>query len=486
MILLLLISLYTSRVILEVLGIEDFGIYNLIQGIIVSFSFLNGSLVSASQRFLSYALGKNNYKEYIDVFSLCIVIFISIAFLLCLILEPVGLWMIKEKLVIPIDRLSAAIKLFHISVGIFFLSFIRIPFSAVIVANERMDYFAYIGIAEAFVKLTIVLLLSILSYDKLVVYGTFLLLSNMLFLLICSIYCFRRLGISFNFILKKKLSVQILSFSGWSLYEGIANIGKTEVINFLLNSFYGVMLNAAVGVAKQVNSAVIQFVSNFQTAFQPQITKTYASSDQQRLNYLIENTSKYSYLIFITLVIPICFNLPFLMKIWLVEVPDYAVAFTCFFIASFVFETLGGPFWITAHSIGNIRDFQVVSGTIRLISIPMTYILLIKGFDVSYIFAPLVISELLVFMYRLLYIHKKISFSITQYARNVLLKLVVVTVLNIICVQFIFLCVENNFLRLILSALISTSIIVSLSFLYIMSKGERVKVLSIIRKRLCN
>lgn len=483
MLLILCITLYTSRVVLKTLGVEDFGIYNLVNGIIVSFSFLNHSLVSAAQRFMSYSIGKGDYAEFRTTYTTCILLFALIGIVFCLIVDPIGLWLIHNKLNIPLDRMHAAVVVFHIAVGHTFLSFIRVPFNSAIISHERMSFYAYLSIVEAIAKLLIVYLLTVINFDKLIAYSLLLLSITLIINIVFCFYCNRLDGCQIERSFDKQKAKSIFSFSGWSLYEGMANIAKTEIVGFLLNIFHGVSLNAAVGIAKQVNSAINNFTVNFQVAYRPQITKSYASGDISRLFYLIFNTSKFSGVIFLIIAIPLCYNIDFILNLWLGIVPDFAAPFAVCFIFVSLVEAVGGPFWMTGHAIGNIKWLQIISGSIRLLSIPAAYFLLHIGCNPSFVFIAQVILEFFVMAYRLFYVKKKLSFPVIAYFKQVILKLLICSACSIIMIHVV--CHKmTDWNTLIVSTILSTTLFAAFTWFYLLSSSQRVKIRSSIKHKI--
>ena len=483
MLLILGISLYTSRIVLKTLGIDDFGIYNLINGIIISFSFINNSLISSAQRYMSYALGTQNTDNFNSIYSTCIILFTVVGLIFCLLLEPIGIWLINNKLSIPENRIFAANVIFHLAILNTFLSFLRIPYSSAIISCERMAFYAYLSILETLAKLLVVYLLIVISTDKLILYSLLLLIITFLTNIAYIGYCRKNINCKVQLQWNPQQVISIFSFSGWSLFEGMANITKTEVVGFFLNIFNGVALNAAVGIAKQVNMAINNFTSNFQTAFRPQITKSYAAGDVDRLQYLIYNTSKFSGVIFLVLAFPLCYNIDFLLKLWLGVAPQYASSFSVCFILVSLIEAIGGPFWMTGHAVGNIKWLQLISGSIRLISVPIAYIILEHKYDPSYVFVAQVVLELFVYAYRIIYLKRKIKFNVYDYMRNVLCKLIVVAgltffIMHISCMNF------SGWYSLILSTFISVVVISILFLYYLLSASQRKKILVLITSKI--
>lgn len=478
------ISLITSRVVLSELGFEDFGIYNITNGIIISFSFVSTALISASQRYFAFTLGKDDIKTYHKLFNSCTTLFILLATTACLILDPVGIWLLENELVLPEGKLYATEILYHTVVLSFFLSFIRISFNSAVIAQEHFSFFAYLGIVEAVLKLAIVYCLVLSQDDKLILYGYLQLIVSLIISIIYVIYVHLKLHLRYKIILDKDISKSLLSFSGWSLYDALASIGKMEIVNLILNAFYGVLINAAYGVAKQVFSAINSFTSNFQVAYRPQITKVYASGDLRGLILLIFNTSKFSTVIFLIVAVPVCINIDIILDLWLEDVPQNASFFTAFFLVTAALETIGGPFWITAHAIGDIKWFQIITGTIRLLAIPLVYIYIITENPVQYVFVMLVISDLAVYIYRLLYLKKKLNFPVSIYVKEVTLKVVLLTFFPSVMGWVLKLIIEGNIIGMLVSTIVSISLIIVLAYYYLMDAVQRDMWKRIIKQKL--
>ena len=302
MILTMLVSLYTSRIVLNTLGVEDYGIYNIVGGVVILFSFFNNAMSNATQRFLSFELGQNNSVQLKRTFSMIINVHIGIAFLIFLLAETVGLWFLNTHINIPTERMKAANWVYQFSIFTFLINIIRVPYHATIVAYEKMSFYAYLSIIEVLLKLGVVFLIQISPLDKLIFYGFLIFVVSVLILLVYKIYCNKNFdAANYNFFWDTKLFKTLISFSGWSLFGSAANVSSKQGTDILLNIFYGVMVNAAMGIANQVNNAVNGFVQNFQTAFKPQIVKSYAANETDYLIRLIFQTSKFSFFYFIVL-----------------------------------------------------------------------------------------------------------------------------------------------------------------------------------------
>lgn len=480
MLLMMVISLYTSRVILHELGIEDFGIYNITNGIIITFSFLSTALISASQRFFAFALGKNDFQTFQKYFSSSVMLYVVLGFLICLIILPIGIWLLENELTIPEGKHDQTIILFYEVVVTFFLSFLRIPFYSAVIAKERFSFYAYLGIVEAILKLIIVYCLVLSPSTKLVFYGFLQLLVAFVIDVIFAIYTHMSIKLDIKIVREKNYYKSLLTFSGWSLFDALASIGKTEFVNFILNIFYGVFVNAAYGIAKQVFSAINAFTSNFQTAYRPQLTKCYAANNIDYLKELIINTSKFSIIIFSFIAIPVCLNIDYLLRLWLTDVPLYSSHFAMFFILSSALETISGPFWITAHAIGKIKWFQIITGIIRLLSIPLVYAYVRLDFPVQFVFTMLVLSDLAVCFYRLLYLKNNIDFPVVTFIKEVFMKLFLVFILSIFIAIMASSLFTNGFAKFVTSSIGSIIVISLMTYYYLLNQKERNKIVSLV------
>lgn len=344
MFIMMFISFYTSRVVLNVLGVEDFGLYNIIGGIVVLFSILNGALSSSTQRFLNYEIGKDNKAGVTSVFKNSLSLHLILICVILILSESIGLWYVNNLLDVPIGRLRAANYIYQFTIATFVLNVLRVPFNASIIAYEKMNFYAYISIAEAILKLLIVYLLLMSVYDKLIIYGFLMmmvtLIINMAYIIYCS-YSFNdiKIGLSWN---KEKIK-SITSFSGWNLFGSVAVVSSQHGINLILNYFCGVALNAAAGIANQVTSAMYGFISNFQVAFNPQIVKLYAQNKKEDFFKLIFRASKFSFILFWLIGLPVLLTTPIIFDIWLNQIPEHSVSFTRIIIIYLLIDALNVP-----------------------------------------------------------------------------------------------------------------------------------------------
>lgn len=379
--LLLLIGLYTSRLTLQVLGVEDYGIYQVVGGVVTMFSMLSSTLNAASQRFITYALGTENNNEVKLVFSTCMTLHIILGFIAVFILEILGVWFLSTKLNIPPDRLQAATYVMHISIATFFINVISVPYNSVIIAHERMGAFAYISLLDGVLRLICVSLLFFINWDKLVLYAVFYFVVGLICRSIYSIYCTNHFEEtrSIKLYIEKDLFGKMFSFAGWNLLGSSALVLRNQGIDVLLNMFFGVSVNAAKGVSNQIQTAVHQLVGNFTTSVNPQLTKSIAQKDFARTHSLIFHGGKMAFSLMMIIAVPFIINCNAIMSIWLKEVPEYAVEFA---ILSFIYLLTDTQSRFLINSIlanGKIRTFQITLGGVKLFAVPLTWVLLKLG-----------------------------------------------------------------------------------------------------------
>ena len=425
------ITLYTSRVVLQMLGVDDFGIYNVVGGIVVLFSFINNAMVASTQRFLNFELGRGNVEEAQKVFAASLNIYLVIVVVFILLAETVGLWFLNRYINIPSERVVAANWVYQASLVATALNFVRMPYNAAIIAYERMSFYAYTSIIEAALKLGIVFLLY-LFVDKLIAYSWLVSVVAMLILLMYVFFCRQMFAICrhHTFVYDKRRYTALVSFSGWSLFGSLANMGASQGLNILLNIFFGVFVNAAMGIANQVSSAINLFVGNFQTAFNPQIVKSYASGEKERFINLIINTSKYSYYLLFLIALPcfICCNE--ILQLWLGEVPPHSVPFCRLLIIFSLIDAIQGPLWVSAQATGEIRNYQLLMSFLILLNLPATYILL-KIIPIAELALVVrVLINLLTAAARVVYLKRLYLFPVMRYLKEVVWAGIIVTMLS--------------------------------------------------------
>lgn len=461
----MLISLYTSRVILKTLGVEDFGIYNVVGGVVSMLGFITGSMTGASSRFITYNIGKNDISLIKSTFANILYIHLLLMALILILSETVGLWLVVEKLQIPDNRMNAAMFVFQISVISALLSIFLSPYNAMIVAHERMAVFAYISICDVILKLLIVFLLSVIPFDRLITYSFLFLLIQLIDFLIYYIYCRRNFKNSLA-PPKKNDSMynEIIKFAGWTLTGNLAVIGYTQGLNILLNIFFGPSINAARGIAVQVQNVCRNFTYNFQMAINPQITKSYASHDMSYMHFLIAKSSKFSLFIMLLVTLPICLETKYILQLWLGEVPEHTVFFLRLVLGYSILYTLQNPVVHAINAVGKLKVFQIVESSMLLTIVPFAYISL-KYYNVSpeFVFIIHLIVEVFTQIARLYIVLPQISMPFSYYYKEVLCPLFLFIVVGLIAPIVTKVSMSSDIYSFILVSLVSLTS-VSLSF----------------------
>lgn len=376
----MLVALFTSRVILQALGVTDFGIYNVVGGVVAMMGFLNGSLGGATSRFITYELGLGDRGDARHVFRCAVSIHYLLAALVLVIAETAGLWFVLEKLVIPDSRMTAALWVYQCSVLTVVVTIISSPYNALIIAHERMSAFAYISIIEVFLKLGIVYLLMAVDADRLILYASLLLVVQVSIRFIYSGYCSRHFPeTSSRWLWDKRKSREIFSYAGWTLNGNLAVMGFTQGLNILLNLFFGPAVNAARGISVQVQSAVNQFCTNFFTAIRPQVTKSYAQGELSYMHRLIVYGSKYGFFLILLVAVPILVNTEYILHLWLGQLPAHTAAFTRLMLIACMNYALSNPTLMGIHATGDLKKFQLIEGTLLLTVVPVAYAFLKWG-----------------------------------------------------------------------------------------------------------
>lgn len=438
MILMMAVSLYTSRVILAALGVEDFGLYNIVGGIVVLFSFINNAMITSTQRFLNFELGRNNIEETQKVFSASLSIHLIITVIFLILAETLGLWFLNNYIKVPHGREVAANWVYQFSVLASIFNIIRAPYNAAIIAHERMSFYAYVSIIEAILKLLVVYLVYLFS-DRLISYSAMIAGVAALILFVYYIFCRSKFPVcKYKFEFDKSRYFSIASFSWWSLFGSFANVGSQQGLNILLNAFWGVTINAAMGVANQVNNTVYNFVSNFQTAFNPQIVKLYAAEEKEQFQKLVSDTSRYSYYLLFVIAFPIIVCCGDILQIWLKEVPEYSVIFCQLIIVGSLFDALSGPLWMSVYASGKLRKYQITISALMLSTLLFAYIAAKSGGNPIIILAIKVIVTAIIYMFRLGYCVKYFKIDITNYLKTVIGRCFTITAISALPVYLLF------------------------------------------------
>ncbi len=431
MIFLMLINLYTSRLVLQALGVDDFGIYNVVGGFVTMFSLLSGALSNAISRFLTFELGRKNIERLKEVFSTSVTIQILLASGIILIAEIIGVWFLNARMNIPAERMVAANWGFQCSLLTFAVNLISIPYNACIIAHEKMTAFAYISILEVVLKLCIVVLLLFLASDRLIIYGVLLMVLAVLIRLIYGLYCSHHFEeCHYGFTYNKKLVKEMIGLASWNFLGSSGAVLNSHGVNILMNLFFGVGVNAARGIAVQVNGAVSQFVSSFTTAVNPQITKSYAEGNLDHTFKLVFAASKYSYFLMLILVAPIVAETPFILKLWLNQVPEYTILFVRLTLFAALISTLSSSLYTLALASGDIKKYQLVVGGLSLSCFFITYVCYKSGMSVEYAYYVNIVIYIFILGARLMILSKLTGLSVRGFFIRVIIRVVIVTLLS--------------------------------------------------------
>ena len=414
------VTLFTSRVVLATLGVTDFGIYNVVGGVVAMMGILNNAMAVSTQRYLTFELGRGDAVRLKQVFCMCLAIFVMLAVVVVVLGETVGLWFLNSKMTIPADRMVAANWVYQFSILACVASLIVTPYNAVIIARERMNVYAYVGILEVVLKLAVVYLLLVIPVDRLTTYGLLILLSQIVIAVIYMLYCTRHFAEArYRVYWDGSLFRELVSYSGWNLFGSAAGVVKGQGLNILLNMFFTPAVNAARGIAYQVNAAITQFFTNFYTAVRPQITKYYAQGDMEEMTKLIFRSSKMSFYLIMLISMPVIIEAPYIVSLWLGQLPEYVVPFTRLIIAISAIDAMASPLMTAAHATGHIRLYQSSVGTMVMLNIPVSYVFLRLGFPpLTVFYVSLAISVVCLFM-RLWIVRRLMPFPVKEYVVRV-------------------------------------------------------------------
>lgn len=451
-----LIALYTSRKILEILGVEDYGIYNVVGGVVSMLTFFNGSMAVATQRFLTVELGRGDLEAYNRVFSMAYVIHIVLALLIVIGAESVGLWFLNTYLNIPYDRIVAANWVYQFSIFSVAVGIMQTPYMASITAHEHMDVYAYVGVGTSILNLIVVFLLLVIDYDCLVVYALLCFCIQLIVVYVYRFYVIRKFDeCHFRYYWNVKLFRSMLGFTGWNIFGTVAWILKDQGINMLMNIFGGAAVNAARGISYQILSAVQNLVSGFNTAVNPQLTKNYASGNKENLLRLMMTSSKISFFLLALIAIPVLIEIDYILNLWLVKVPEHTVIFARIILIEALCGVYSGPMVTSLMATGNIKWYQIVVGSSMLFNVPFSYILLQLGYPIV---APLIVSIGIVIFssaLRLLFCKYQLGLSVWSYVKKVIFPSIVVFILSSISPMAVSLFMSVGFIKLVTVTIIS-------------------------------
>ena len=476
MLVLLAISLYTSRIILSSLGVEDFGLYNVVGGVVTIFAFLSSAMANSSNRFITYSLPSGDNKHISKVISLTYTTHILLSILVILLAETLGLYLLLNKMTIPVDRVAACMWVFQFSVIACVFNIISIPFNAVIIAHEQMGMYAVISIIEAVLKLAIALIIQASEGDRLILYAGLMVLVNVVTYCIYRFYCSRKFEVAKNVrIIFNKFEElkEMFFFAGWSLIGNLAVAGFTQGLNILLNIFFGPVVNAARAIAVQIQGLVKSFVVNFQTAVNPQIIKTYACNELEQLHSLIIFSSKLSYFMLLCMTLPLILEVKIVLNIWLNDVPEYAIVFTRLILIISLVDALSNPLNIAINATGNIKKYQIVEGGTLLMILPLSYFTVKLGAPPESVLLIQMLITYLVQIIRVFIVCPEIKLSKITYLKEVILPVISVTLVSVVIAVFARTLFPQGTLYSLLMMLLSVMLVMSVAYIVGLKASER-------------
>ena len=487
-IIIMAVSLYTSRVVLEALGVDDYGIYNVVGGFVTMFTAISGTMTAASQRFMAYELGKPrpNIKK---VFSTTLSIHIILSIMIFIILESLGVWFLNNMMNISSERMEAANWVLQCSILTFCVNIISIPYNAAIIAYEKMSAFAYIGILEATLKLAVAFTLSRMAFDALIVYAVLMLIVAICMRFIYSGYCISKFrDCRFSLFVNKETFREILSFSGWNFIGQTAAVMNNQAINVLTNLFFGVTLNAARGIASQVDATINTFVQNFTMALTPQITKAYAAGNYDSLNKLIIYGSKYCFFLFGIICVPVFLNIEYMLSVWLVEVPDFVPTFVRLAFLYSLCQCLSQCLYSAMLATGRIKKYQIIVGGLSIMAFPLSYTFFKLGLPAEYGYVAIIVSSLMCFAARLWLLKDMIQgFSTSQFLSKALLPIIQSATPTVAVIALLYYLVNDTTFYSFMGETILCIILTSLSiYIFGLSDKERGMAVNIIKRKMIN
>lgn len=481
----MVIGLFTSRVILSTLGVTDYGVNNVVAGFVAMFSMFTNSLSAAISRFLTFNLGKGDAEKLKTVFSTSVNIMIAMVIIVTIVAEIFGLWFLNSKLNIPADRMYAANWVFHFSVITFAVNLISIPYNASIIAHEKMDVFAYISILEVVLKLAVVYMLYISPLDKLITYSFLLLLVSVFIRIVYGIYCSRKLEeCCYSMVFDRTLLKEMGGFAGWNMLGTACTMFNTQGVNILMNLFFGVVTNAARGIVNQVESVIVQFVSNFTTALNPQVTKSYASGNLDYMHSLVYKGTKFSYYLILIMALPFMFEAEFVLKLWLGEYPEEAPLFLRLAIIATMVDRLGNTTAVAAWATGNIKKYYIIVSATIIFVFPLTYIAYKIGAP-AYVAYLIFIIFYFVIMWQKVFILKGLTgFQPKEFLKNVMYPITITTIMAILIPLLTAHYLADNVVGSILQIIISVMSSIVAIYLFGLTKGEKALMMDTIQSRI--
>ncbi|MDR3704740.1 MAG: oligosaccharide flippase family protein [Paludibacteraceae bacterium] len=485
MLLVTLITLFTVRIALKALGVEDYGIYNVVAGLVTFTSFIGASMQIATLRFYAFAIGEKSLSKQNAIFNLSFLIYLIIVVLVIVLAETVGLWFLKNEMIIPVNRFNAALWLFQFAIFSFVVSMLSIPFSSMIIAHEHMGVYAVISLIECVLKLSILFLIALFSYDKLFIYGLLMLVVTLIKEGIGIVYCRKKYEeCFFQFTWDKELFKSIYSYSGWTLFGTLANVAYNQGNNILINVFFGPVANAARAIAFQVSNTMTMFSSNFFTVISPQIIKSYAEEDYSYMMRLFYLSSKFSYCLLLVIFLPLLLETQYILNLWLGNVSEYMLVFTRLtLIASFIMA-MHSPITTVVQAIGAVKKYHVIVESVILLSLPLSYLCFKLGYSVESTFYISIVVFIIAHGLRTLVLKNVIRFSLKEYLKKFILPVSLITIIPSAITIYFYYLLPYGFIRFIIIIPVSMLLVSVCSFLFGFNRNEKQQIINMIKKRL--
>lgn len=480
------VQLYTSRVILNALGASDYGIYGVVGGLVVLFSSLNGSLGSSTSRFFTVELGRNDYVQLKKVFSTAVAIHLTMALIVLVLAETIGLWFLSEKMVIPDDRMTAAFVVFQLSVVSSLISVTQVPYNAAIIAHEHMNVYAYVGLFEAFGMLAVAFLIKVVPFDRLIWYALLIFIIRIIVMTFYRWYCLHHFEEShFTLQRDKKLYKGMLSYALFDSVGNLSVMAQGQGLNMVLNVFHGPVVNAARTIAYSIQGAVIQFANNFLTAVNPQIIKYYAQGQVEEMMLLVRRSSIGAFLVLYMIMLPLSLEIHYVLSLWLGNYPAYTASFAVIVLLNELLNAFRRPRITIFHATGHIKLSNVVTGTILCLALPLGYVLMKLGYSPNAVFYGMLATTLMAEVSNLLILKRYIDYSIRGFLLTVHCKVLFIAILVSVLPVFCHYIMPESFVRLTVVSLASVVSVALCIWIVVLDKQSRVKVHNAVSNKLC-
>lgn len=482
------VGLFSSRIVLNALGVVDYGIYSLVGGVVAVFSFFNAAMTSATQRYLAFDIGKGDFENLKKTFNATVNIHFIIAVVILLLSETLGLWFVNSRLNFPESRASAVQWCYQFSVFTLLLGVVQIPYTAILTAREHMKVYAYMSILETVLKLLIIYLLLILDdTDKLILYSFLVFTVSFIIRMLYRIYCKKKFEeTKYSFYYDSSFYKELAYYSGWNLFGNIASVARIQGNNIILNLFFGPIVNAAYGITSTLQGVLVSFVGNFQMAVNPQIVKSYAAGNPERTIELVNKGAKFSFFAMLLITSPILYDVEFWLKFWLGNVPDYTLSFVFLCLCNTLLDTISNPIMMGIQATGKIRQYQIVVGILVFLNLPVSYIMLLLTNNADIVFWVSIIISCIALYFRLYFLKKIIKFNIAHFVKDVLLKIIGVVVLILVILfglKFAFQGISDLFAVLLQAAIV---VMVNFGAIYFLgiTMSERAFIKTIILQKI--